>query len=85
MPQRANCTKPKGTLIAAGVSKVMVPGQGFPTTGSRQMMVRLGRGPMTYPAGQSSESWKHVETGKSLYVGLRRLIKLEERSDCWMS
>ena len=79
MPQRANHTKPRGILIANGVLKVMVLGWGPQMIGSGQMMVRLGRGPMTYPAGQSSESWKHVETGKSLYVGLKRLIKLVER------
>ncbi len=44
--------------------------------GSGQMVVQLGRGPITYPAGQPSESQKYVETGTSLYVVLRRLTKL---------
>jgi hypothetical protein len=27
LPQRANCTKPRGALIADGVLKVIVPGR----------------------------------------------------------
>jgi hypothetical protein len=44
--------------------------------GIGQTMVQLGMGPITYPTGQPSESSKHIETGASLYVGLRRLTKL---------
>ncbi len=54
----------------------MVLGRGHRTMGSGQMVVRFGRGPITYPTGQPSESRKYVETGTSLYVGLRRLTKL---------
>jgi hypothetical protein len=43
-------------LVANGVSKVMVPGRGHPTMRSRQMVVQFGRGPVTYPTGQPSES-----------------------------
>jgi hypothetical protein len=39
-------------------------------------MVRSGRGPISYPTGQPSGSWKYVETGTSLYVQPRRLTKL---------
>ncbi len=70
-----NCTKPRQTLIAAGVSRAIVPGGRCPTTGSRQMRVWLGRGPITYPTGQPFESRKLVETGTSLNVGLKRLAK----------
>jgi hypothetical protein len=46
-PQRANCTKPRHIIIVAnGVLKVMMPGQGHRTMGSRQTMVQLGRGPI---------------------------------------
>ena len=75
-PQRANCTKPRHTIIADGVLKVMVPGRGRRTMGSGQTVVRFGRGPITYPTGQPSESWKYVQTGTSLYIGLRRLTRL---------
>jgi hypothetical protein len=44
--------------------------------GSGQTVVRFGRGLITYPTGQPSESLKYIETGTSLYVGLRRLTKL---------
>jgi hypothetical protein len=53
-----------------------VPGRGHWTIGSGRMVVRFGRGPITFPTGQPSESLKYVETGTSLYVGLRRLPKL---------
>jgi hypothetical protein len=68
--------KPRHTLVADGVSRVMVPGRGCPTTGSGQTSVRLGRGLITYPNDQPFESSKHVETGTSLYVGLKMLTKL---------
>jgi hypothetical protein len=51
-----NCTKPRHTIAADGVPRVMVLGQGRPTTGSGKPMVQLGRGPITYPTGQPSES-----------------------------
>ncbi len=51
-------------------------GRGRRLMGSGQTMMRLGRGSITYPTGQPSESWKLVETGTSIYVGLSRLTKL---------
>ncbi len=80
MPQRANCAKPRCTLVADGVSRLMVQGQGRPTMGSGQAMVRLGRGPITYPTAQLFGSWKYVETGTSLYVWPKRLGKLVQYS-----
>jgi hypothetical protein len=76
LPQRANPTKPRNTLIADGVSRVMVSGWGHPTTRSRQTRVRLGRGAIIYPNGQPFESSKQRENGTSLYVGLKRMTKL---------
>ena len=55
---------------------IMVREQGRPTMESGQTLVQLGRGPITYPIVQPFESWKYVETGTSLYVGLKRQNKL---------
>ncbi len=83
MPQRTYCTKPRCTLIVDSVSRVMVPGWVRPMTASGRMRVRLGKGWITYPTGQPVESWKLVETGTSLYVGLKRLTKLVGSSSAY--
>ncbi len=48
--------KPRHTLIANGVLRVMVLGWGYPATRSGQMRVQLGRGPIIYPTCQPFES-----------------------------
>jgi len=75
-PQRANWTKPRRSPVADSVSRLMVRGREHSTTGSGRTIVRSGRGPISYPTGQPSGSWKYVETGTSLYVQPRRLTKL---------
>ena len=81
-PHRANWTKPKCTLVADSVLRLVVQGWEHSWTGSGRMMVRLGRGRNSHLTGQPSGSWKYVETGTSLYVQPRRLTKLvlEEES-----
>jgi hypothetical protein len=53
-PSKSHQTK--GAVVADGVLKVMVPGQGRRMMGSGRMMVQLGRGPITFPTSQPSES-----------------------------
>ncbi len=75
-PQRANCAKPRRAPVADSVSRLLVQGREHSLTGSGRTMVRSRGGPISYPTGQPSGSWKYVETGTSLYVRLRRLTKL---------
>jgi len=56
LPHRANCAKPRCALVADSVSRLIVRGREHSTTGSGRMMVRSGRGPISYPIGQPSGS-----------------------------
>ncbi len=71
-----NCTKLGRALQANSVLRLMVRGQGHPTTGNRQTRVRLGKGPITYQTGQLFGCRKLVETGTTFYIETKRLVKL---------